>query len=110
MYGPILLRERAAATMCRFWRCARARQIARRKRGSNALAARVNPLVRGFLARRATGKMFEERGRRNRSVLLVRKREQEGWLAGWLADVDCMQARTGWPFLHPDLISNRAWT
>lgn len=74
MYGPILLRERAAATMCRFWHCARARQVVRRKRCSNTLAARVNPLVRGFLARRATKKMFEELYRRNRAVLIVSKR------------------------------------
>lgn len=80
MYGPILLRERAAATVCRFWRCARAKQVAQRKRWSNALAARVNPLVRGFLGRRATKKMFEELYRKNRAMLLVSKSEQEGWL------------------------------
>eukprot|EP00903_Cladosiphon_okamuranus_P017045 g15710.t1 len=71
VYGPILLRERSASTMCRFWRCARARQVTQGKRRSKALAARVNPLVRGFLARRATKKMFEELHRRNRAILLV---------------------------------------
>ena len=81
VYGPILQRERAAATLCRSWRCARARQVAQRKRWSNALAARVNPLVRGFLARRATKKMFEEHYRRNRALLLVSD-EREGRRAG----------------------------
>lgn len=78
MYGPILLRERSAATMCRFWRCARSKQAAQRRRWSNALAARVNPLVRGFLARRATEKVFEERYRRNCAILVVSEREREG--------------------------------
>ncbi|CAM9781123.1 unnamed protein product [Scytosiphon promiscuus] len=71
VYRPMILRERAAATMSRFWRCARARRLARRKRSSNVLAARLNPLVRGFLGRRVTRKLLEEHRRKNRAMLLV---------------------------------------
>ena len=102
MYGPILLRERAASTLCRFWRCARAKQVAQLKRWSNALAARVNPLVRGFLARRVTKKMFEEHYRKNRAVLLVRAKEGK---EGWLAVTSCEHTATAGciPLLHAGL-------
>ncbi|CAM9127005.1 unnamed protein product [Pylaiella littoralis] len=71
VYGPIILRERAAATISRFWRCARAKAVARRKRWSNALAARLNPLVRGFLGRRVAKAMLEARSRKERAMILA---------------------------------------
>ncbi|CAM9378456.1 unnamed protein product, partial [Ectocarpus sp. 4 AP-2014] len=70
-YRPIILRERAATIMSRFWRCAKARRVARQKRWENALAARLNPLVRGFLARRAMKRPLEERARENRAMVVA---------------------------------------
>ncbi len=72
VYYPIILRERSASTMCRFWRCAQARKVARLKRCSNVLATRVNPLVRGFLGRRRAGRAWEERRLKDHALVLVR--------------------------------------
>lgn len=71
VYCPIILRERSAAKLSRCWRCTQAKKLARRKRARLRLATLVNPAVRGFLARVATRAIREERGRRQRAMLLV---------------------------------------
>lgn len=71
MYCPIILRERSAGKLSRFWRCAQAKKLARHKRARLRLATLVNPYVRGFLARVATRTVREERYRRQNAMLLV---------------------------------------
>ena len=71
VYCPIILRERSAAKLSRFWRCAQAKKLARHKRARLRLATLVNPYVRGFLARVATRTIREERCRRQSAMFLV---------------------------------------
>lgn len=71
MYRPIILRERSAAKLSRFWRCAQAKRLARHKRARLRLATLVNPCVRGFLARVATRAVRQERDRRQNAMFLV---------------------------------------
>lgn len=72
IYCPIILRERSAATLCRFWRCALARSRTRHRRQTLVLALLVNPLARGFLGRAATRRAYKEHYRKQQAILMVR--------------------------------------
>lgn len=71
MYCPIILRERSAATLSRFWRCVLAKRLAELKRSRLRLATLANPLVRGFLTRVAARRARGKQRVRRRAMLLV---------------------------------------
>lgn len=71
-FVPLIQRERAAASLERSWRCARARRAARRRRDMRRLAVTAGRLVRGFLAREAARRRHAERHQERQRLAVIR--------------------------------------